>query len=190
MYWWAQQLTAPLNYLKIRVGKDEKFNPLWVTNFVLPAVGAGAFCVLYVALDQSISLIGEDGLFRHILSLAQILVPFFIAALAAVASMNGTWLDQNLRGSRPTTLNGRQIKRRELVIRMFGYLAYITLLTYLIIVSLIVIGPLLAEAVPFETLVWFKVAILFLVVSVFANIIITTFMSLYFLTDRLHEPND
>ena len=188
MVWWAKQLTKPLDYLSIRIGDSGEANPLRMYNFVLPGLGAVVCALSFHFFAPNTSLIGDDGLFRHLLSLSQVLVPFYIAALAAVASMGGTWLDGEMRGTRPTTLHGQNVKRREYVVRMFGYLAYVTLCMFIAIVSIIVLGPGIYERIHVCAQPFVRSITLFSILCVFFNVTITTLLSLHFLSDRLHEP--
>ncbi len=61
--------------------------------------------------------------------LLQVLIGFFVASLAAVATFQRPGMDENMRGKAPT-LQGKGVTRRQYLCYMFGYLAFMSIAVY------------------------------------------------------------
>ncbi len=172
-----KKLLKPLKYLQIKHSQKR-----WI-DFYIPIILAIIATIAICSSPVPIKLIGKDGLIGLVNGLLQMLIGFFVASLAAVATFQRKGLDEDMVGDAPT-LDGKNVKRRQFICYMFGYLAFMSLLLYfgsgifeLSMGSLkLVIGDI------FPTV---KVGLIFLYMSLFINIILTTLLSLYYLTDRL-----
>jgi len=99
-----------------------------------PALGVICAAVLS-AMPGGLNFTHEFGVAHQVNGLLQILGPFFIGALAAISSLDRVELDMAMGGQQPTLVeNGEQIfpTRREFFGYLFGYLAALSVLLYLL----------------------------------------------------------
>ena len=147
------------------------------------------------ALPKSIAIIGDRGLISIITNLIQILVGFYIASLAAVATFQKDGLDDLLAGD-PVTLNvNRQGKykeipltRRKFLCFLFGYLSFMGIILYFTGA----VAELLSEnikilAPAYISLVVVKCVFLFLYLLATSHLFVTTLLGLHYMTDRMHR---
>jgi hypothetical protein len=145
-------------------------------------------------LDYSVPLTGEHGVLAGIATLAHVLVGFFIAALAAVATFHGQGMDDVMSSPAPTLVDrykGKKIKRdltrRQFLCFLFGYLAFVSLFIALLTIFERVLGAQLALIIPEVIKVWLRPLLFAFILFVFWNLFITTLIGLYYLTDRIHR---
>src|SRR5689334_6213585 len=108
MIWAFQQLLNPLKYLRVQQGPS-LFQSKAAYDWVLPLVFAAASEALIFACAPDIKVFSERGIVGAFQKLMEILVPFYIAALAAVATFERQGLDDVMKGQ-PATLRGRDAK--------------------------------------------------------------------------------
>lgn len=172
--------------------------------WTIPCFIAFGTTLLFLMLPVRPSITGRDGLLAAIIQVLALLPGFFIAALAAVATFERPEMDVEMPAPAPTIkLNlGEQQIETELTRRMF--LSY--LFSYLSIASLFIVAfcaasELLAPSTKlvmseidlgdyndifqFTLLFWF----LFFVFYWCSNIIIVTLHGIFFLVERMHQPN-
>jgi hypothetical protein len=181
------RLLSPLNYLRIRHERKTKYD-LWIPLFL-----AGISVAGLALLPVPIPLLGKDSLLVQVSELITILIGFFIAALAAVATFEHRGMDELMAGTPPTlwaTFKGqpikRQLTRRQFLCYLFGYLAFTSLALFFIILILSSIEPTIRQLDTNKYPV-FKAAGLFLFLFIFWNLMITTLVGLFYLTDRIHR---
>lgn len=105
-----------------------------LVNLTIPASGF-IFLMLLSSWIKDINTVGEFGIIHQVNGLLQILAPSFVAALALVAGFPGEALDKPMGGTPPyiKTDDGDHLPtRRELLGLLFGYLAGLGTLTYLV----------------------------------------------------------
>jgi hypothetical protein len=185
------RILVPLNYLKIK-HPDKK-----VFDWFLPVF----FCALMslpLFADEfrsqafgDFNIVGKTGEFLGILT------GFFIAALAAVATFGGQEMNDPMPGSIPVTFMHRrggvdfeeEMSRRRFLSYLFGYLAFMSLFSYLLGYSFIIFNkffllPIYPDAVGTVLIVFWVFYTL-----VIGNLLSNTLLGLYYLTDRIHRPN-
>ena len=176
------QLTSPVQYLAIRSDNAAKRN----VDFVLPALVSAAITVFVIAWPDVLPMRGSHGLVVGINGLLQMLVGFYVASLAAIATFPNEALKENALGMR---LHGAPILRRRLVALLFGYLAFCALGTY--IAGLFSAIPSAIE----HSIAWplARTAVRILVVFVYffflSQIVTITLMGIHYLVDRMHRPD-
>lgn len=180
-------LIAPLNYLRAK----SEVKGFW--DFAIPlAVGALASWA-FVLLPKGIPLLGDKGVVQAVNSLLQILVGFYIAALAAVASLNSVALDQETIGD-PVRLRRRSadgeveiLNRRKLLSLMFSYLSFVAMFLYSVGVFATITSSNLRVLVP--ELFQYPMKVIFVAgyFSVLAQLMCITVVTLYYLGDRIHR---
>lgn len=193
-------------YLKIRQG-DGLLTSKFTYDFVVPVIGAVLCTAAITHFSLPIAAFGTEGLVPGVLNLLNLLIAFFIAALAAVATFDRKGLDDPVKGDPAlmtrTKSNGARVQHvlthRQFVCYMFGFLSFASLMLLIFLYALRVIGPevwaerqLTFNVKGFELhlrpwLKGFGISLFFFVVG---QIVTTTLLSLYFLTDRLQFMAD
>jgi len=186
-----RQLLTPLLYLKIKQPQKRLY------EFVYPFFGASVFCGIIFAFDrQQTMLHGHDGIIILARNFLQILAAFFIAALAAISAFTSPIMDKSFDGVAPTLKAKRFgpdqeiLSRRRYLALMFGYLSFATIGLYLLL-----------AAVPFANKITWSIfeagnkgveiiswVMVFVLAASFMNILVTTFLGLHFLSERIHRP--
>lgn len=195
--WWLRQLLAPLTYLRIRLGPGVIYESKRFYDYVLPLVLGALTTVGYFSLDPQPALLGDHGLLFSISGLLQLLVAFFIAALAAVATFPRESMELPMRGS-PALLSvwsneqqryvDKNLTRRQFVCYLFGYLSFVSLVLFLAIIIAAAVWKNLTEVIPPEAAYWVKVLLSGCFWATLWNVVIQTILGLYFLADRMqHE---
>lgn len=172
----VRQLTAPLDYLRT-VGSGKRAIDIYapLTLMVLSAA---------VLLWLQAPITTEKGLLGQINNLLQMLVGFYVASLAAVATFPNVALDQKLKNAK---LRGENLSRRRLLSLLFGYLAFVSLILYLLgALGMLVAKPLHAVAVAYP---WIRIGLVCAYVFVFWNLLCVTLLGLYYLVDRIYQPD-
>lgn len=183
-----QRLFSPLRYLKIR------HEAKWVYDFVLPLILSVLSVVILFCIPNRPPFFGEVGVVTYVSEILKFLSPFYIAALAAVATFDSDSIKASFEGKQPyilETYRGEpkrtELNRRQFLSLAFGYLALVSLLMYFIgyiawIISINIecTGNLLLLS---------KVLFAFLYLTAFFNILTTTMLGLFYLSDRLHRSD-
>lgn len=187
-----RHLLRPLAYLAIE--HRQKWIVDWVYPFFLTIVSV---CVLFVARKfGQVPLFAEGGLVGKILGFVQGLPGFYIAALAAIATFNRIDIDKTMPFPAPTldiTVHGKtvaiELTRRRFLCSMFAFLTA----ENLILIVLGIFGQSLC--VPIRNLSpvvvhWgFAVVYMFVYLLLFWQMMITSFWGLFYLGDKLHQPD-
>lgn len=185
----SYQLLRPAAYLWI---KDRgKWQIDWLYPFIITIILTFSFFLLPVAR----CLYGEKGIIKELIGFIQILPGFYLAALAAIATFNKNDLDYHLPAPTPQIeikVNGKDmdiaLTRRRMLSYLFGYLTFLSLALYIIIVIGAVIAPsakiLFGAYLSIAKIVFLGTFILF-----FSQMIIITIFGLYQLCDRIHQPD-
>ena len=182
------QLFTPLDYLRIQLRYK------WVFDYLFPLVlSTLIFSVLYFS-PINVKLLGTEGLIFVVTDLVKILVGFYIASLAAIATFPRKEMDECLSGN-PAKLkvirSGKEkiieLSRRRFLCYMFGYLALMGLVVYFVgaLVSLLSVNFLHVIPIEFHNMSrWLFIGFYIFLVS---NLFVTTLLGLHFMTDRIHR---
>lgn len=182
------QLLTPVAYLRIRHPVKPWF------DWYLPAAITVAVCAAIYFAPKPVRVFGEYGLIFFVTDLIKMLIGFYIAALAAVATFTREGMDDLIQGD-PATLSVRRkgkpkdstLTRRRFLSYLFGYLAFAGFVLYFAGAATSLFGSnlaLLQAAAWGSALKW-----CFVLIYVFftANVLTTTLLGLHFLTDRIHR---
>jgi hypothetical protein len=191
MPWWLRQIGACFNYIRIRDG-DNLYYSKRVFDFILPAVFAIGSVLVHFFVGAKPIAFGENGILSGFRDLLELLAPFFLASLAAVATFGSDKLSLPLRGNPAVmavrTEYGGQVKditlsRRQFMCYLFGYLCSISM--FVLICT--IIGDSIAKS-SLIVCMWPAIAWIAVVISYFVlwHILFVTLLSIYFLSDRLH----
>ena len=171
--------------------------------WVLPLLIASGATALFFALPLRPSVTGKEGLFAAITQILALLPGFFIAALAAIATFARPEMDETMPPPAPTImLNiGRKCKveltRRMFLSYLFSYLSIASLLLVAFCVGAELISPSIKVVIsPSVFGGYYKIARTslsftgtFFAFYGCASIFITTLHGIYFMTERMHQPN-
>jgi hypothetical protein len=186
-------LFRPFSYLGIAY--PHKWRLDWLIPIILSLLTTGAFAAL--AWVHPFSILGDSGLISRILSLLQTLPGFYIAALAAIATFNRIDIDRPMPAPSPRlniVVRGKKVpidltRRRFLCV----LLAFLTAECLLLLIGAIfaqTVTPALRELISnnwhFRTLY----AGLFAYLVFFWQMMVVTFVGLFYLGDRIHQPDD
>ncbi|TXL13202.1 hypothetical protein BMR04_14560 [Methylococcaceae bacterium HT3] len=187
-----RHLLRPLSYLSI------EHQLKWKVDWIYPLLLAIVSTILIFWLKQfgQVSLYSNSGIITKILGFVQVLPGFYIAALAAIATFNKTDIDKKMPAPAPKIdilVQGKsvaiELTRRRFLCSMFAFLTAESL----IIIVLAIFAT--SFYVPFKEIIhesWHILSsglftLMFLLL--FWQMIITSFWGLYYLGDRLHQPN-
>ena len=154
MKWVVRQLGAPMRYLRIVQGGG-LFSSKATYDLVLPAIIGLLATAAVWRFSFSLGLYAADGFIPGIINLLNLLIAFFIAALAAVATFDRPGLDDPLKGE-PATMKRRDKKgvvrdhiltHRQFICYLFGYLAFSSIMLLLILYGFRLVGHGAATAV-------------------------------------------
>jgi hypothetical protein len=152
--------------------------------------------VLFVQRYGSVSLYAEGGLISKILGFVQNLPGFYIAALAAIATFNRVDIDRTMPAPAPRidiVVQGKKVPieltRRRFLCSMFAFLTA----ENLVIVAMAIFAQALCGAVKAKVggcyHLWLSGTFLFVFLLLFWQMMITTFWGLFYLGDKLHQPD-
>lgn len=185
----VRKLAAPMSYL--RIFHSEK---IWF-DLYLPLFFASFFTAGYTLIPMPFPLLGTTGLIVQINGLLQVLIGFYIAALAAVATFQGRGMDGFMDGTPPTLKEKSKglyksipLSRRRFLSYLFGYLALMSLAVFFSGVVVNLVSSSLSQWI--SSLTWafhYKLGFLFTYLFLVCNIFITTMLGLYYLTVRIHQ---
>lgn len=209
MKWALRQLAAPVRYLGISQGSG------WLTSkltydWVIPLTFSAISTLAVSYFRFSLGLFSDTGFISGVINLLNLLIAFFIAALAAVATFDRKGLDDAMKGE-PAIMRRRDSKgivrdriltHRQFICYLFGYLSFCSIMLLLTLYAIRLAGK---EAV--SALDWEMPIAHFLVTSsdilkvcgslifflIFYQIVISMLLGIYFLADRLQfldDPND
>jgi hypothetical protein len=177
------QLLTPARYLRIKSETHEKL----VIDYAFPAVMALVTTAAWGWRPDLLSMGGPSGIVTGVSSLIQVLVGFYVATLAAVATFPTSSLDQ------PTnriTLNRKALMRRRFLAYLFGYLALLSLFLFVALLFRPLVHGLLGQLADVSVQKWIRLVLVFIYQFVFWQMVFVTLLGLYYLTDRIHRSND
>ena len=175
-----KQLVTPLSYLRITSKRNEK---LWV-DLVYPALIAGGVTAIWACWPGLMTFRGGEGLFTGVGSFMQVLVGFYVAGLAAVATFPRKSLDEPMVGIR---FKGGDLPRRRFLSYMFGYLALVSLVM-LVAHLLRSIPTAVLSSVPHpQAMIATKAVFVFAYQFLFWQMILITLLGIHFLAHKIHE---
>jgi len=201
MIWAAKQLLTPCNYLRIKQG-ESLLESKAVYDFLLPAILSIATVCFSLFLSISLSLSDHPALVKSITDLLALLIAFYMAALAAVATFQRDGLDNDMAGS-PATLSrissddGRKIIQtlsyRQFIAYLFGYLSFLSLILFSFLVLFVRSWPIIVKKLGhpfwFSNIAYASIEFLIYFLFFFAlwQLIVTSLLGIHFLAERLQN---
>lgn len=187
-----RHLLRPFSYLSI----DHKLK--WIVDWIYPFGLSILSMVIIFGLRQfgPVSLYADGGLVGKILGFVQGLPGFYIAALAAIATFNRIDIDKTMPFPAPTldiTVQGKivaiELTRRRFLCSMFAFLTA----ENLILIVLAIFGQALyipaKILIPIEFHILVSGGFMSVYLLFFWQMMITSFWGLFYLGDKLHQPD-
>lgn len=194
--WLLRQLAGCFTYLSIRVGTGIYTSKIFA-DVIAPIIGGAGLTILYYQILGQPDFFNEDQFAAKFANLFEILAAFFIAALAAVASFDRPSLDQPLAGE-PAVMSrwcNKSQAYRDIALTRRMFIGY--LFAYLSTVSLCValcmpFFEAFADANKSSSSLEYQSACLvghILFFCLLTNIVITSLYGIFFLSHRIHDPD-
>lgn len=185
-------LFTPLNYLRIKHSSKKWF------DYIYPISISLIIYLIFTFSPLSINLIGDKGLIPGINGLLQILIGFYIAALAAVSTFGGAHIDKELSGEKATLKVSRAgedktivLTRRKFISYLFGFLSFTSIVLYFLgLISTLLAVPLETYLSSFSKFSFYNViqdTFILIYSFIFASLMVNTLLGLHYLTDRIHR---
>lgn len=182
------QFITPLSYIKIKHPVKPWFD--WYVPLLLTLLA----CFLLFILPKGFSLLGGHGLVFIITDLVKILVGFYIASLAAIATFQKPDMDEMLSGE-PATLDVKRkghdkivsLSRRRFLCFLFGYLAFMGIVIYFAGALATLLASNFTSFASGGLGGFIRWLFTFCYIFLTANLISTTMLGLHFMTDRIHR---
>lgn len=187
-----RNLLRPLAYLTI----DHRQK--WVVDWLYPLLLAAlSTAVLFILKSKAnFPLYADNAIVGKILGFVQGLPGFYIAALAAIATFNKIDIDKTMPAPAPKLgimIQGKSIAieltRRRFLCSMF---AFLTAESFFVIVMAI-LGETLSAPIksllPTSLHCIASAAFIFVLMLAFWQMLVTSFFGLFYLGDRLHQPD-
>ena len=196
-----KRLFSPLAYFRIRHTDDKGYNlfksvKVWY-DFYIPLFVAFAITIVLFCYSIPFSFFSENGVVKQFSQMLSFLAGFYITALAAIASFDRKDLDSPTKGTplkiyksatNPRTdspFGDHTLTRREYLCMLFGYLAFMSINLFLAGVLSELFHPLVVGLVYNHPFIRF--AFLFAYLYFLSHIIVTTFIGIFYLSDRIHQ---
>ena len=198
MIWAFRQLLVPLNYLRIKHGEGILYSKI-THDFVLPAIFAAITLIVFIYLDAPLKIFGSPETTKRITDLLQLMMVFYLAALAAVATFDRKGIDTPLKGGDATLkIRGKAqpLTHRQFISYLFGYLSFVSLILFVFMTAGDLMHDKLKEILQKHPdtlqflLVWINPPVFFLFLMLLWQLTLTSLLGIYFLTDRLQVLAD
>ena len=181
------RLIRPLDYLRIKHEQKTKY------DIYIPATLTILSIFIYILLPVKPNTFGSGSITNIIGGLLQLLSGFYIASLAAIATFNKQGMDSVMPGVAPTletlhrgSLENIKLTRRRFLCLMFGFLAFSSIALYLFggLAEILSSNYGLLSG---QVKIYIKYIFLSVYFFVFYNIMTTTCLGLYYMSDRIHR---
>lgn len=174
-----------LDWWRIDHAAVRTINRVWT-----PIIGVLGALVIWSA-PISLNIFGDGGILQQANGLIPVLAGFFVASLAAVATFSRPSLDDIMGGIAPSLRSAEQRKperltRRRFLCILFGYLAGSSIVVYLFGSCGMVVAPLFKNVPSSERLIA-RVIFSGIYLAAFAHVLLTSFLGLYYLIERIHQ---
>lgn len=173
------KILTPVDYIRIKHPEKRVF------DIIIPLVVSIVITVFIFSLDKPIALVSNNGLISIINGILQILSGFYIASMAAVATFQKQGMDSVMDGF-PPTLKGKELTRRKFLTYLFGYLAFTSILMYLVGGGVQLLSSTLSSSKMIEYPV-IKIGLVGIYLFIVSNILCTTILGMYFMIDKMHD---
>lgn len=174
------RLLNGFSFLRVRY---EEQNTYAVVSIAIAIVVAA----VYWFVPTKPALMGDLGLLKDLKDFVQVLFPFYVGALAAVATFNREGLDDVTVGGKATVRIGErlvELTRRQFICRLFGYCAVLSIFLFVGVVVAKLVAPWGIAAVA-GCGPYLRTATVFAFSLGFAHLIVISLWGIYYLANRL-----
>jgi hypothetical protein len=185
-------LLRPFAYLTIE--HDQKRMVDWLYPSVLALISL--MLLLVLRWIGEVDIFSSSGFISKVLGFVQSLPGFYIAALAAIATFNKNDIDQKMPNPAPTIgikYQGKdvdiELTRRRFLCLMFAFLTAESFLLILVAIFSVSIAGSVKTLLPVEFHYVSVAVFLFLFLFILWQMVVTSFWGLFYLGDRLHQPD-
>lgn len=195
----------PLNYLAIKWKVDGYFSKR-TFDVTIPLTLSIIISIFLVVLDiyfpsspgKAVNIFKSD-ISTLLAGFFQTIPGFYIAALAAIATLTSPTMDKDMEGIAPTQViyvenehgqmveDDEKLNRREFLSRLFAYLSFVSLILYFFIIFAMYMYKLEIFSVSQYLYSFFYFLCLTLLNFLLIQLMFLTFLGLYYLGQRVHE---
>ncbi|WP_226150827.1 hypothetical protein [Burkholderia vietnamiensis] len=187
-----RHLLRPLSYLSIE--HKQKWRVDWLYPFILAVISTAL--IFTMKRYGTISLYADGGMIAKMLGFVQGLPGFYIAALAAIATFNKTDIDKTMPAPAPKidiVVQGRnvviELTRRRFLCSMFAFLTAESLIIIVLAIFAQSIYTPMKSLVSEPWKIWISATFMLAFFLLFWQMILASFWGLFYLGDRLHQPD-
>ncbi|MBB3761413.1 hypothetical protein VDG05_22015 [Xanthomonas campestris pv. raphani] len=175
-------LLSPLGYLKAK-------NPTKIYwDWIIPLIAATVASAIFINPWLRITVFGDKGVVNGVNELIQVLVGFYIAALAAVASLANPALDRGVAGE-PIKSDGKDLTRRQFLCIAFSYLSLLSISIYGLGVLSNIISEPIRSALPAGWILYTRGVFGLIYGFTTTQLACITSVTLYYLGERIHTAD-
>ena len=188
----------PLNYLNIKWdnGIINKIRFDFIIPTIIALVISAVMTFIWFKIGSDKSNIFTNDLTYYLICFLQTMPGFYIAALAAISTINSTTMDQPMAGDppkekyveyNPYKVFWIEMNRRRFLARLFSYLTFVSIVLFgfLLIIRFSYSLEIHISSLWLIYLTYFISC--FIVIFSFVQLIMMTFLSLYYLGERVHK---
>lgn len=183
------QLLRPLAYLKIDHPEKYKF------DWLIPLIATSISMAVIIPLLDLINIYGSFGLIDKTSSFIQTLPGFYIAALAAIATFNRQDIDKHIPAPTPKIeilIAGQKniisLTRRRFLCMLFAFLTAESIFIAIFGMAAMTLAPAFSHLIQPNFHLISTCIVLSIFIFLFWQLITSTCLGLYYLGDRLHQP--
>jgi hypothetical protein len=147
-------------------------------------------------VSWDVTVFGASGLISSVVGYLQVVSGFYIASLAAVATFNQENMDKPMAGKSPVLsvrrrgrMKDEKLTRRRFLCFLFGYLAFLSVLMLFIGIGANLVAPAVSQEIDGDFGFYLKWLFAGCYIFVGYNLIFTTLLGLYYMTDRIHRKD-
>ena len=188
----------PLNYLSIRWdnGIINKTRFDFIIPLIISIILSIILTFIWIEIGSKSSNIFSNDLSYYLICFLQTMPGFYIAALAAISTINSTTMDQPMAGDppkekyvehNPYKVFWVEMNRRRFLARLFSYLTFVSIILFIFLL-IIRFSYSLEITVNSSWIVYITYFIsCSIVIFSLTQLIMMTFLSLYYLGERVHK---
>lgn len=188
-----KRLLRPFSYLTIK--HEQKWQVDWLYPMILSVLST--MIIFIMRHFGQISLYTDGGMISKILNFIQVLPGFYIAALAAIATFNRTDIDKTMPAPPPEInieISGQNVliklTRRRFLCSMFAFLTAECITIIVLCIFTQALYEPIKTIIPISIQIWVSGLFVLIFFTLFWQMIIASFWGLFYLGERLHQPDN
>lgn len=180
----ARRLLTPIDYLRIKQGIKYKY------DFYIPIILSTVVVIIYYMIPIKSNEPCSGGVFESISNVLSVLIGFYIASLAAIATFKSERLNETMKGGDPARLETKygteRLTRRRFLCLLFSYLV---ILCFVLIILGIASETLIRNTLYIapKLFVYFKFLYIYVYTFLLSQLVIVTLLGLSYVADKMHD---